>query len=108
LRARKVAGWIASIVLAISPLLVPLGWGASLRDYNSGIKLLQVLVVAMWTVMPPIWFWYEYFYLRPKYPSPPAGPDFDEFKYGQDLASKIWIAATSTLLILYFWKDIKP
>jgi hypothetical protein len=28
-------------------------------------------------------------------------------EYGQAVSSKIWIAATSALALLYFWQDIK-
>jgi hypothetical protein len=49
----------------------------------------------------------EYFWLY-KHLIPAASRRcFEEFKYGQDVSSKIWIAATSALGLLYFWKDLK-
>ena len=63
-------------------------------------------MLGAWTLLPPIWFWYEYFFIFSKaYPS--ADKDkLDTFKYEQDLSSKIWLALVSVLLILYFWKDL--
>jgi len=101
----------AGILLVISLILIPFGWGVSIADaVTHRVKILQVVVVGFWTLVPPIWFWFEYFWVRPRLPSPPPagkGPTFEEFKYGQDVSSKLWIAATSALLILYFWKDLR-
>jgi hypothetical protein len=48
-------------------------------------------------LLPPVWFWCEYVFLYPYY-----GQKLEEFKYRQVVASKIWLATVSVLLILYF------
>jgi hypothetical protein len=102
------AGKIATAGLIFSLLFSIPGWG---RKIDCGgivgiIKKLQVLVLVAWTLLPPVWFWYEYIFLFRK-AHPNAGSEkLDELKTQQDLSSKIWIATASVLLILYFWKDI--
>lgn len=47
-----------------------------------------------WVVIPPLWFNFEYQFLFKKY-----GPDeaFEAFKYGQDVASKVWLGIAAAL-----------
>ena len=98
------AGVIGTIALLGSLGLAFFGW--NLRVESGGVKLVQVFVLAFWTLAPPIWFWFEYVILFRR-----AFPHADEkclnaLKTQQDLSSKIWIATASALLILYFWKNI--
>ena len=83
------------------------GWGKKIDCPDCGyIKIVQAGVLALWTLLPPIWFWFEYIFLfRDAYPSA-ATDKLERFKYQQDLSSKIWLSAVSALLILYFWKDL--
>jgi hypothetical protein len=67
------------------------------------LKVAQAIVLSIWIVCPPIWFWYEYFHLYR--PAPEPKPDIENFKYGQDQAAKIWLALVTLLLALYFGKD---
>jgi hypothetical protein len=62
-----------------------------------------------WTLLPPVWLWYEYWflYLKDHRPGLPLPADLELFKYGQDLSAKMWIAGASSVLVLYFWKDIR-
>lgn len=61
--------------------------------YNDSKCLLKV-VWALWVVAPPIWFCYEYFWL---FREEGVKVDFETFKYGQDIASKGWIAIAALL-----------
>lgn len=47
--------------------------------------------------MPPLWFVFEYQFLFKTY-----GPDgaFEAFKYGQDVASKVWLGIAAALTVL--------
>ena len=75
-------------------------------DSGGAIKIVQVFMLVLLTLAPPIWFWFEYIFLfRDAYPN----EDKDKLralKAQQDLSSKIWVALASVLLILYLWKDI--
>ena len=62
---------------------------------------------AGWLLLPPVYFWYEYFYVYGRTRNAAARADLESFKYGQDVASKIWIAVVSALLALYFGKDFR-
>ncbi len=69
------------------------------------VGLAKAWVLLGWILLPPFWFWLEYFGIY-RY----EGENFDDleqFKYGQDVAAKIWLAAVTALTILYFGKDIK-
>ena len=51
---------------------------------------------AFWIVVPPMWFMFEYFSLFKSYGCEKL---FETFKYGQDVASKAWIAIAGALAI---------
>src|SRR5258706_9341023 len=54
-------------------------------------KIQQVVVLTCWIVLPPVWFWFEYFFLYTPAVGP-TKPPIDEYKHGVDVASKIWLA----------------
>jgi uncharacterized protein (DUF486 family) len=99
--ATIVAARVAAAVLLFSFVLVPFGWGQTLKDHLYGVKLLQVIVLSFWTVSIPIWFWVEFHWIGTTFES------LEELKYSQELSSKIWLACTSVLFLLYFGKDIR-
>lgn len=91
-------------------LLAWYGWGTPILEGQSwpGVKVAQVVMLVAWTVMPPTWFWYEYWFIYLKdYHSDETVPEnFELFKYGQDLSAKIWLAIVSSTFAIFFWKDI--
>lgn len=64
-----------------------------LHFYYDSSCLLKV-VWALWIVAPPIWFCYEYFWL---FRDEKVTVTFETFKYGQDIASKGWLAIAALL-----------
>jgi hypothetical protein len=72
---------------------------------NSQKTTSKATILAIWVVGVPTWFAVEYFYIYPKYAL--AYCDFDHFKYGQDVATKAWLAVVTILTALYFGKDIQ-
>lgn len=104
-RIQWVVGALGVICLAASCIFAGWGWGINLKG-GGWVKSTQAVVVVLWTILPPMWFWIEFIWLyKPAYGITDKDR-FDAFKYQQDLSSKIWIAAVSILLMLYFWKDI--
>jgi hypothetical protein len=99
-------GCVAVVALVVSLWIARYGWGKKLSDGDS-IKVWQAAIVAGWLVLPPLYFWMEYFWLYKPTLAAAAASDLELFKYGQDVSSKIWIAVTSALALLYFWKDLK-
>jgi hypothetical protein len=71
----------------------------------------QAFVLLGWLVIPPLFFWVEYFGIyrtRQRYRRGDAPPkDWEMFKYAQDISAKIWVAVSTALLIIYFGKDIR-
>ena len=102
---QRIFGVLAALALIGSLWFAQYGWGEKLEAGNP-IKVCQAAIVVAWLLGPPIYFWFEYFYLY-KNSTAANKPDLETFKYGQDVSSKIWIATTSALLALYFWKDFR-
>lgn len=51
----------------------------------------MVFLAAFWAIVPPVWFWIEYYYIYLLAPEDKRG-SFEGFKYGQQLATAIWAA----------------
>ena len=62
-------------------------------------KILSSFSVSTWVLLPPLWFFYEYFYYFPKYGNPSAG--FERLKSVQDVSSKVWAAVAVVLAGIY-------
>src|SRR5215831_5214553 len=91
-----------SAVLCVSSLVFSYwGFGQGF-DIHNKIKVAQVIVLCFWVLAPPMWF-----ALEKNVRTSELQDDriFDRFKYTQDLASKIWLALVTVLLVLYFGKD---
>ena len=106
-RWQMIIFWVAltaaagSIVLAFIPKHI-----AEPFDAKCPIKVGQALVLSMWVLGPPLWFWFEYFFLYRKMADNEIRKmKFDEYKHGVDVASKLWLALVTVLLGLYFGKD---
>lgn len=52
------------------------------------------ICTAVWAVTPPVWFWFEYFYLYRRYGNPDT---LELFKYGQQVAAAIWAGIAISL-----------
>jgi len=111
IKSRPVSGIFVILAFCYSLYTGYQGWGIRIPDTGPwpSIKIKQLTFLALWTLLPPIWFFCEYFfgYLRQWKPNTAPPADFDVFKYGQELAGRMWIAASSVLAVLYFGKDIK-
>jgi len=103
-------GAVTSFGVISTMLLAWYGWGTPILEGQSwpDVKVAQVVMLIAWTVMPPTWFWYEYWfiYLKDYHSDETAPENFELFKYGQDLSAKIWLAIVSSTFVIFFWKDI--
>lgn len=50
-----------------------------------------------WVFAPPLWFSFEYFIL---YKNLGQDGTFEAFKYGQDLAFKVWVGIATVLTVI--------
>jgi hypothetical protein len=95
--------WAGAALGFVALLLGPFGSRDPL-DSDHPIKVLQAVFLVTWIVGPPLWFWYEFFYL---YKRTKNSEDWDRFKHGQDQSAKIWLALVIVLFGLYFGKDFR-
>jgi hypothetical protein len=115
---RQLIAWLSALLLVLSALfgLCTLE-KSNFEESSATVETLsttgkqKAALLLFWVLVPPVWFWFEYFFLY-RYdpltlPNGDAKPDWDNFKYGQDLSAKIWLALVTALTILYFGKDIK-
>ena len=56
-------------------------------------------LLLLWTLLPPAWFSIEYFQLYGRYGLPDT---LDQFKYGQELASKFWAGGVALVIARLF------
>jgi hypothetical protein len=103
-RIQWIMGILGLIGMGVSLYLAKFGFGLGF-DKDNPFKFWQALTLSFWVLVPPIWFWVEYFFLFKRTPTSDRG-EFDEFKHGQDQAAKIWLALITVLLGLYFGKDL--
>jgi hypothetical protein len=73
-------------------------------SWTDRTSLWEVRTICFWLVVPPLWFVCELYGQRGRIQE--SKENFDRFKYGQELASRLWVALGSALLILFFGKDI--
>jgi hypothetical protein len=99
--ARTIIAWVSAALLVLS-----IAYGVKTLKSLTELGRYKVLILLFWIAVPPCWFWFEYFGLY-RYDSGAHKPDWDSFKYGQDVSSKVWLALVTTLTILYFGKDIR-
>lgn len=104
------SGLVVVLALLYSLYLARQGWGVSLPHDGGNwpsVKKRQLAVLVGWTLVPPLWFLVEFFFIyNPRFGHTPP-TDFELFKYSQDLSAKTWLAVSSALLVLYFGKDLK-
>jgi hypothetical protein len=67
------------------------------RDPN--VKATAGILVALWSVLPPLWFFFEHFYYFPKHGNPQAG--FAALKSAQDVTAKVWASIAILLAAMY-------
>ena len=62
-----------------------------------GYALTAKLGVAFWTLGPPIWFWFEYFWLFKTFGNPDK---LEEFKHGQQVSASIWAGVIAFMIFV--------
>ncbi len=57
--------------------------------------VLLYITIGLWAVVPPCWFWLEYFCFYRRHGQPDT---LELFKYGQDVAKAIWAGVLAGLI----------
>jgi hypothetical protein len=111
-RARARLFWVFGISLFVS---LALGCCPTQPDHWNLAKKAKAVVTVLWVIVPPMWFYYEYFFtawegLEGEHwaggENFSASEKLSRFNYGQDISAKVWLAVTTALLMLYFGKDL--
>jgi hypothetical protein len=103
----RIAAWVSGAFAVLSLAFSCFGFGKSF-DQARSIRIVQAIVLSVWIIGPPVWFWAEYFFIWLPSHRQATSQMLDEFKYGQDVAGKSWLGLVSALQGLYFGKDISP
>jgi hypothetical protein len=91
-RTAVISGFIAAILMIASAILA-----AYCPDMGVQRQRLGYLVVGIWVIVPPIWFWIEWTFL-----SFGMGRDqIEDLKHSQDVSRNIWVAAVVVLAALF-------
>ena len=99
---QRVAAWVSGTCAAVSVILGVFEFDKPF-DKASSVKVAQAIVLGLWVIGPPIWFWWEHYFYWKRHP---VAESFEEFTRGQDQSAKIWLALVTVLLGMYFGKDI--
>jgi hypothetical protein len=107
---RKEAGWTVypgeigravEILGAAAGLvgLVCVGFGLLTLGCKDRVVIgAKEIILALWIVLPPAWFTLEYHFLYKRHG---LMDTLEEFKYGQEVAAKFWVAVSTVLSALY-------
>jgi hypothetical protein len=90
---------VATVLGLASLVFARWGFGKKFDPHNK-VKLIQAVVLCCWILGPPLWFLFQWVFYEPV-----TQFDFEHMKYGQELASKAWLALVTVLFGLYFGKD---
>ena len=85
------------------------GFGTNRQRENPHAVRIKAMILGFWVIGPPVWFAIDYFLVfNHKWAQTEHGDVFERFKYGQDVASKVWVALVTLFTGLYFGKDFTP
>ena len=100
-KARFYLGWGASVCAVCTAVV--LAWGASTENFE--LKTWVIPFLVFWTVVPPMYFWFDYFVLwhieRRSGCVDSACDDLDAFKHGQEVSRNLWLAIVALLVAIY-------
>lgn len=84
----------SAFALFLISILSRCGHQSGRAEIFCGGEIAQLALTAGWTVGVPAWFYFEHVYLFPKFGN---HDQYDRFKRGQDLASKVWVGCIVVL-----------
>lgn len=93
----KAPFWLVFSTAVVGVAIVVATIWASYQSMCDKDPIYVYVMIAVWAVGPPVWFWAEYFAIYCRWGKRES---FDLFKYGQQVATAIW-AGVFALLILF-------
>jgi hypothetical protein len=103
-RVRFCLGWLGVILAASTIVVVACGLlNYSAESQKEQLKRLVLGPLVFWTLVPPMFFWFDYFVLwhLDKASDDRQFADLSEFKHGQDVSRNLWLAMVAVLAAIY-------
>lgn len=97
-----IAFWMSILSLVVF-LVACASIAYGVRTFQSPVNWVKEFILIAWIIGPPAWFAVDYFVIYKAYGVPGS---LEYFKYGQDVASKFWIAVTTLLTGLYLNQEL--
>lgn len=94
-------GWFAAIAALATVFFL---FATQAHEPASSSKPAALVLLVGWTVLPPLFFWFDYFVLwqlEHQKKNPQYLP-LDEFKHGQEVSRNLWLALVALLAGIYF------
>ena len=85
--------------LAVVGSIASLAFMLMSKPESTLAKHISQLLLALWILGPPLWFFYEHFFFFPAHGNPVLG--FTGLKGAQDVTSKVWAAIAVVLGAVY-------
>ena len=98
-RRKRIIHVVTSILIVIGILAGVVILLPQLGLWNG--RILSKLALLSCTLLPPVWFWYEFAFIWAKAPEN-ARPRFELFRYGQEISRNVWLAYVAILVAIYF------
>jgi cytochrome bd-type quinol oxidase subunit 2 len=94
--------WLSGIAVTLSLGIAHGGFAQGFNSKNP-VKVFQAMILSAWILLPPVWFWFEYFFLYKELSDEEKKTvSLEAYKQGADVSSKIWLALVTVLYGLYF------
>jgi hypothetical protein len=98
--------WAISIIASLLFVIAVFFVVVNRNSVDKDTILLVKFIISAWTLIPPIWFFLEYYSIGKNYKestdkTKTSLPNIEAFKYSQELAKTIWVAGVAILVVLY-------
>jgi hypothetical protein len=93
----KLTSYVIAGIVATLFAILSLGFG--ICHCKDGLPI--YIIFAAWAVLPPLWFFFEYHYVRSK---KPTQIELDNLKGSQEQAARVWAGVATALAILIMHK----
>jgi hypothetical protein len=88
-------GWLSAAAGFVSLAYATI-WHFCLQGI-AWLDALNHVIVGLWTLLPPIWFWLEWYFS----PHAPGTPLWDSMTHGHEVSRNIWVALVVVLVAVF-------
>lgn len=88
-------------VVAVLGFIVSVAFILKGQRFSKKHHFISQVLLGLWVLGPPLWFFYEHFYCFPKYGNMAGGANFEQLRAAQDVTAKVWAACAVVPGALY-------